>query len=179
MVLADGGTDDWFKLEKELRDFASRIWEYCMFEEQSANISLSKFTKALALQSFSYFDAEYYYKNEIIVLKNRFVEAKAIADELNIKAQLAAHNIEPESLTKNQKDPSQAKNAEVPVNEANLDGGEEPLLAAQPVEKEVIDMKKKIAKHILAHKQQVKNEKQKVEKQKEENAVIEKTKTVR
>ena len=160
MVLADGGTDDWFKLEKELRDFASRIWEYCMFEEQSANVSLSKFTKALALQSFSYFDAEYYYKNEITVLKNRFKEAKAIADELNIKAELAAvDNIVPESFTTNQKDPSQAKNAEVPVNEANLDGGEEPLLAAQPVEKEVVDMKKKIAKHILAHKQQVKNEK--------------------
>ena len=157
MVLADGGTDDWFKLSKDLRDFASRIWEYCMFAEQSANVSPAKFTKALALQSFSYFDPEYYYQNEVNVLKKRFEEAKAITNEFKINEKVAP--AKEETKATNQKDPSQDKNAEIAINEANLDGGSEPLLTGEPVEKEVVDMKKKIAKHILARKQQVKNEK--------------------
>ena len=61
-----------------MRDYAGRIWEYCMYQEKSANVSLTQFARAFALHEFSYFDAEYFFQNEVNQFKKTFKEAQEI-----------------------------------------------------------------------------------------------------
>lgn len=123
----------------------------------------------------------------------RFEEAKKLSTQFklienveekkseNLNAAPAKQDPAKPSNVTGPKDAKKEEKSEVvpeaaPVKEADIDGGKEPLVEAEPEEKKEPTFKEKLAKAVAAKKQQVKNEKLKAKKLEKEKQVVEKPK---